>query len=157
AETGLHPSQTGRSVHVRIPGLAGRNSAWLSCCQQVRQCCRDREWVMLEGEKGSGRAKLAQAVGQEVKRDRTVRVMRAETFASAASFVAELATLSGDEDFSVVIADLDDIEPDTLEAIASILATRTGRGWIAATKSSAAPSASIKRLLPLFTHTVTVP
>ncbi|WP_297847713.1 helix-turn-helix domain-containing protein [Mycobacterium sp.] len=157
AETGLHPSQTDRSVHVRIPGLAGRNSAWLSCCQQVRQCCRDREWVMLEGEKGSGRAKLAQAVGQEVKRGRTVRVMRTETFASAASFVAELATLSGDEDFAVVLADVDDIDKDTLEAITSMLATRAGRGWIAATKSSAAPSAPIKQLLPLFTHSVTVP
>jgi sigma-54 dependent transcriptional regulator, acetoin dehydrogenase operon transcriptional activator AcoR len=57
----------------------------------------------------------------------------------------------------VVIADVDDIDSDTLEAIASMLATRTGRGWIAATKSSAAPSAPIKQLLPLFTHTVTVP
>jgi transcriptional regulator of acetoin/glycerol metabolism len=38
-----------------------------------------------------------------------------------------------------------------------MLATRTGRGWIAATKSSAAPSAPIKQLLPLFAHTVTVP
>ena len=156
-ETSSHPPRIGRSARTHIPGLAGRNSAWLGCCQEVRQCCRDREWVILEGEKGSGRARLAQAVGQDVKPGRTVRVMRAETFASAASFVAELATLSGDEDFAVVIADVDDIDSDTLEAIASILATRIGRGWIAATKSSKAPSAAIKRLLPLFTHTVTVP
>lgn len=151
------PTLTGHSARVHIPGLAGRNSAWLRCCQQVRQCRRDREWVMLEGEKGSGRAKLAQAVGQEVERGRTVRVLRAETFAGAASFVAELATLCGDEGFAVVIADVDDIEEDALDAITSILVTRVGRGWIAATKSSAAASASLKQLLPLFTHTVTVP
>lgn len=112
---------------------------------------------MIEGEKGSGRAKLAQAVGQYVKPDRTIRVMRSETFASAASFVAELATVAADEDFAVVIADVDDIDTDILEAIASMLAARSGHGWIAATTSSAAVSAPIKQLLPLFTHTVTVP
>jgi transcriptional regulator with AAA-type ATPase domain len=157
AETSSHPHRIGRSAHTYIPGLAGRNSAWLRCCQQVRQCCRDRDWVMLEGEKGSGRARLAQAVGRYVKPGRTVRVMRAETFPSAARFVAELAAESGDEDFAVVIADVDDIDKDTLEAITSMLAARAGRGWVAATKSSGPRSALIKQLLPLFTHTVTVP
>ncbi len=156
AETASSPPRIGHLAHSYIPGLAGRNSAWLRCCQQVRQCCRDREWVMLEGEKGSGRARLAQAVGQYVKPGRSVRVMRAETFPSAARLVAELAALTSDEDFALVIADVDEIDPDTLEAITSILATRTGRGWIAAT-SSGGSSATIKQLLPLFTHTVTVP
>jgi sigma-54 dependent transcriptional regulator, acetoin dehydrogenase operon transcriptional activator AcoR len=156
-ETSSPTPRIGHSAHTHIPGLAGRNSAWLRCCQQVRQCCSDRHWVMIEGENGSGRTRLAQAVGQDVKPGRTVRVMRAETFASPASFVAELATLSGGEDFAVVIADVDDIDSDTLEAITSMLATRLGRGWIAATRSSAPPTAPIKQLLPLFTHTVTVP
>ena len=157
AETSPNPSQIGRMAHTHVPGLAGRNSAWLRCCQQVRQCCRERHWVMIEGEKGSGRARLAQAVGQDVKPGRTVRVMRAETFPSAARLVAELAAESGDEDFAVVIADVDDIDKDALEAITSMLAARAGRGWIAATKSPGPPSALIKQLLPLFTHTVTVP
>ncbi|MDT5352962.1 MAG: sigma-54 dependent transcriptional regulator, acetoin dehydrogenase operon transcriptional [Mycobacterium sp.] len=158
AAASSHPPQIGRSAHTHIPGLAGRNSAWLQCCQQVRRYCRQQDWVMLEGEKGSGRARLAQAVGQYVKPGRTVRVMRAETFPSPARFVAELTTLSGDEDCMVVIADVDDIDNDTLEPIASLLASRAGRGWIAATKSGAPPSALIKELLlPLFTHTVTVP
>jgi sigma-54 dependent transcriptional regulator, acetoin dehydrogenase operon transcriptional activator AcoR len=157
AETSSHRPRIGHPAHTYIPGLAGRNSAWLRCCQQVRKCCRDREWVMLEGEKGSGRARLAQAVGQHVKPGRTVRVIRAETSPSAARLVAELAAQTGDEDFALVIADVDDIDRDTLEAITSILATRTGRGWIAATSSSAPPSATIKQLLTLFTHTVTVP
>src|ERR1700757_243020 len=125
AQTSSHPPQVGHSALTRIPGLAGRDSAWLHCCQRVRQYCRDRDWVMLEGEKGSGRARLAQAVGQDVKPGRTVRVLRAETFPSAARFIAELATDAGDEDFAVVIADVDDIDKDTLESITSMLATRT--------------------------------
>ncbi|WP_276033819.1 sigma-54-dependent Fis family transcriptional regulator [Mycobacterium alsense] len=157
AEARPHPPQNGHPAQTFVPGLAGRNSAWLRCCRQVRQCCRDRDWVMLEGEKGSGRARLAQAVGQDVKPGRTVRVMRPETFPSAARFVAELAAESDDGDFALVIADVDDIDKDTLESITSILATRAGRGWVAATKSSGQPSAPTKQLLPLFPHTVTVP
>ena len=90
-ETSSQRPQIGHSAHTRIPGLAGRDSAWLRCCQQVRQCCSDRHWVMIEGEKGSGRARLAQAVGQYVKPGRTVRVLRAEMFPSATRLVAELA------------------------------------------------------------------
>ena len=101
---------------------------------------------MLEGEKGFGRARLARAVGQYVKPGRTVRVMRAETFPSATRFVAELAAESGDEDFALVIADVDDIDDDTLESISSMLAARAGRGWIAATRSAATSSAPIKQL-----------
>ncbi|WP_269475041.1 sigma-54-dependent Fis family transcriptional regulator [Mycobacterium paraseoulense] len=156
-QTSLRRAQMARSSRVQIPGLAGRDGAWLRCCQQVRQCCSDRHWVMIEGEKGSGRARLAQAVGQYVKPGRTVRVLRAETFPSAARLVAELAAESGDEDFALVIADVDDIDNDTLESITSMLAMRAGRGWIAATKSSASPTAPVKEMLPLFTHTVTVP
>jgi transcriptional regulator of acetoin/glycerol metabolism len=154
---GSHPAKVGHCAPAQIAGLAGRDSAWLRCCQQVRQYCRDGDWVMLEGEKGSGRARLAQAVGQDVKPGRTVRVMRAETYPSATRLVADLAAESGEDDFAVVIADMDDIDEDTLESITSMLAKRAGRGWIAATRSSAAPSAPIKQLLPLFTHTVTVP
>lgn len=157
AATYSRAPQVGRSTHAYIPGLAGCDSAWLRCCQEVQQCCRDRDWVLLEGEKGSGRARLAQAVGRYVKPGRTVRVLRADTFPSAARFVAELSAESSDEDFAVVIADIDDIDEDTTEVITSMLAARAGRGWVAATRSATPASALITQLLPLFTQTVTVP
>src|SRR4029078_10203133 len=106
AETSSHPTRVGPSAHSYVPGLAGRNSAWVRCCRHVRQYCRDREWVMLVGEKGSGRGRLAQGVGRHVKRGRTVRVMRAEMFSSAARLVAELAAESSEEDFALVVADV---------------------------------------------------
>lgn len=156
-ETTSRVHQVHRPVHTHIAGLAGRNGAWVRCCQQVRQYCSDGDWILLEGEKGSGRARLAQSVGRDVKPDRTVRVIRAETASSAARFVAELATETGGDDFALVIADVDDIDPDTIEPIVSMLATRKDRGWIAAT-CGATPSAHVRKfLLPLFAHTVTVP
>jgi sigma-54 dependent transcriptional regulator, acetoin dehydrogenase operon transcriptional activator AcoR len=141
-----------------IPGLAGRSSSWRRCCEQVERCCRDRDWVMLEGEKGSGRATLAQAVGQYVKPSKIVRVMRIETFATPARFVAELVTATDEDDFAFVLADVDSIDDETLEPVASVLRARAGRGWIAATKGSSTHSPMSETLqLPFFTHAVSVP
>lgn len=49
-----------------VPGLAGRSSSFRRSCQQVERCYRDREWVVLEGERGSGRTRLGQSVAQFV-------------------------------------------------------------------------------------------
>jgi transcriptional regulator of acetoin/glycerol metabolism len=139
-----------------IPGLVGRSSSWRRSCQQVERCCRDRDWILLEGEKGSGRAKLAQCVAQYVQPGKTVRVIRAETFAAPELFVAEIVTQTDCDDFSVVISDIDSIDEGTLAAVVPVLQSRASRGWIAATTSSSTTSPMIE-LLPLFTHTVAVP
>ena len=142
----------------RIPGLAGRSSSWRRSCQQVERSCRDRAWVLLEGEKGSGRAKLAQAVGEYVNPGRTARVMRVENFSTAGRFVADLVSATDGDDFLLVLADVDAIEDEALEPMAAVLQSRAGRGWIAATTSCATPSRTIEALLlPFFTYTVTVP
>ncbi len=142
----------------RIPGLAGRSSSWRRSCQQVERSCRDRAWVLLEGEKGSGRAKMAQAIGEYVNPGRTVRVMRVENFSTAGRFVADLVSATNDDDFLLVLADVDAIDEEALEPMAAVLQSREGRGWVAATASNATPSPTIDALLlPFFTHTVTVP
>ena len=156
-EVTAHRVGTRQSAASHIPGLVGRSSSWRRSCQQVERCCRDRDWVLLEGEKGSGRAKLAQAVAQYIHPGKTVRVMRAETFPTPALFVAEVVTHADGDDFAVVISDVDCIDEGTLAAVVSVLQSRAGRGWIAATMSSATPSPMIRLLLPFFTHTVTVP
>ncbi len=141
----------------RIPGLAGRSSPWRHSCQQVERCCRDRAWVLLEGEQGSGRAKLAKVVGEYVNPGRAVRVMRVETVSTAGRLVADLVSATDGDDFLLVLADVDAIDEEALEPIAAVLQSRAGRGWIAATTSCATPSPTIEALLSFFTHTVTVP
>jgi hypothetical protein len=83
--------------------------------------------------------------------------MRAETFSTPALFVAEIVTQTDGDDFAVVISDVDCIDEETLAAVVPVLQPRATRGWIAATMSSSMPSPVIELLLPLFTHTVTVP
>ena len=147
-----------RPARTRIRGLAGRSSSWLRSCQEVERCCRERNWLVLDGEKGSGRAKLAQAVAHHVKLGKTVRVLRTEAIPTAALFLAELVAATDDDDFAVVIADVEGIAEEAIGPVASVLQSRAGRGWIALTMSSAGHSPTIETLLlPFFAHTVTVP
>ena len=146
------------TARLSIPTVAGSSSSWRRSCQQVERCCRDGDWVVLEGEGGSGRAKLGQAVAQHVAPERTVRVLRAHDFATAGDLVAELESITDDEDFAVVIANVDSLPSDGLEPLAAVLQTRAGRGWVAATVGAATRSPLVDMLvLPFFTHTVTVP
>jgi transcriptional regulator of acetoin/glycerol metabolism len=141
-----------------IPRLAGRSSSFRRSCQQVERCYRDREWVVIEGERGSGRTRLGQSVAQFVTPERTVRILRADSFTSTDDFVAEFETETDWADFAVIIANVDQLADDALEPLASILQTRAGRGWIAATTSTERSSPLVDMLvLPFFTHTVTVP
>jgi transcriptional regulator of acetoin/glycerol metabolism len=155
-ETTAHRAGSRHPVAPHIPGIVGRSSSWQSCCRQVERCCRDRDWVLLEGERGSGRAKLAQAVAQYVHPVKTARVVRAETFSTPALFIAEIVTHTEGDDFAVVIADVDGIDDETLAAVVAVLPSRVGRGWLAATVSSTTRSPMIEQILRYFTHTVTV-
>jgi transcriptional regulator with AAA-type ATPase domain len=85
-------------------------------------------------------------------------MLRARDFATAADLVAELESITDDEDFAVVIANVDSLPSDTLEPLAAVLQARAGRGWVAATVGAATRSPLVDMLvLPFFTHTVTVP
>jgi transcriptional regulator of acetoin/glycerol metabolism len=156
-EATVHRVGSHQSIPPHIPGLVGRSSSWRRSCQQVEQCCRGRNWILIEGEKGSGRSKLAQAVAQYVHPGKTVRVVRSETFATPALFVAEIVTQTNSDDFSVVISDVDCIDEGTLAAVIPVLQSCASRGWIAATMSSSTASPMISMLPTLFTQTVTVP
>ena len=141
-----------------IPRLAGRSSSFRRSCQQVERCYRDREWVVIEGERGSGRTRLGQSVAQFVTPERTIRILRAESFCSADDFVAEFDAETDCADFAVIVANVDELADHALEPLAAVMQTRAGRGWIAATTSAERNSPLVDMLvLPFFTHTVTVP
>lgn len=140
-----------------LPGIAGRSSSWRRSCQQVERCCRDREWVVIDGEKGSGRTKLAKSVVAHVSPGKMARVLRTADFADTEGLLAALRTETSNSNFNVVIKDMDRLPTEALEPIADILQACAGRGWIAATMHSATPSTALDSLQPLFSQTVGVP
>lgn len=158
ADTAGQRSPVRAAGPVHIPGLGGRSSSWRRGIQQVERCYRDRDWVVIQGESGSGRARLGQAVAQHVSPERTVRVLRIEDFCTTEDFVAEADAETDSDDFAAVIANVDDLPDEALEPLAAVLQERAGRGWIAATMGAKTRSSLVDLLmLPFFTHTVTVP
>jgi sigma-54 dependent transcriptional regulator, acetoin dehydrogenase operon transcriptional activator AcoR len=141
-----------------IPRLAGRSSSFRRSCQQVERCYRDREWVAIEGEKGSGRTYLGQSVANFVTPERTILTLHIEDFDTPEDFVSTFESDTEAADFAVIVANLDDLPDEVLDPLAAIMQTRAGRGWIAATTSTERNSPLVDILmLPFFTHTVTVP
>src|ERR1700752_5499206 len=116
------------SFPLPIPTLAGRSSSWRRSCQQVERCYRDRDWVVIEGESGTGRTKLGQAVAQHVTPERTVRVFRVGGFDTTDDFVAEVEAETDGDDFAIVIANVDALPDEALEPLAAILQARAGPG-----------------------------
>ncbi|MEU7628880.1 helix-turn-helix domain-containing protein [Nocardia sp. NPDC049220] len=149
-----HPSLPGRRP---LPGVAGRSSSWRRSCQRVERCCRDREWVVIDGERGSGRAKLAKSVVEHVNPGKIVRVLRMADFADTEGLLTALRTETDNGDFTIIITDIDRLPSTAIEPITEILRTCADRGWIAVTTHSATPTASLDALLLQFTHTVDVP
>lgn len=141
-----------------VPGLAGRSSSWRRSCQQVERCCVDRSWVVLDGESGSGRTKLAEMVARHIHPDRNVRVLRIGRHLDVEDLIAALEPEVAKEDFYIVLADIDELPSASVEAISTILQACTGRGWIAATICSATQAPEVEtQILPMFMHTVPVP
>lgn len=141
-----------------IPGLAGRSSSFRRSCHQVERCYRDREWVVIEGERGSGRTRLGKSVAHFVTPERNATILRAESFDSADDFVSAFEAATDQTDFAVIVANVDELDDATLEPLAAVMQSRAGRGWVAATTSTERNSPLVDMLvLPFFTHTVTVP
>lgn len=141
-----------------VPGLAGNSSSWRRSCQQVERCCTDRDWVVLDGEPGSGRAKLAEMVAHHVRPDKTVRVLRIGRQVGADEILAALEAEVAKDEFDIVLTDIDALPDDVIEPLSAVLQSCVGRGWIAATMCSAKQSPDVEaQLLPLFMHTVPVP
>ena len=71
-------------------------------------------------------------------------------------FISELVASTDDEDFAVLLADVECLPDEVLETLAAVLQSCAGRGWIAATMNSANHSPLVEMLLlRFFTQTVT--
>ncbi len=141
-----------------VPGLAGSSSSWRRSCRQVERCCIDRNWVVLDGESGSGRAKLAEMVAHHIHPERTIRILRLDRCRDIEEALIALETEIAKDDFDIVLTNIDELPEDLIEPVSTVLQSCAGRGWIAATMTSADPSpAAEAQLLPLFMHTVPVP
>jgi sigma-54 dependent transcriptional regulator, acetoin dehydrogenase operon transcriptional activator AcoR len=140
-----------------LPAAVGSAPAWTKCRGAVDRAFRLREWLVLEGEPGTGRSTLAKAVHQSRTPAAHLRVVDAGR-ASAAELADELATGSG----TLVLAHLDRLPPEEAHALVDLLEPHRRRGdghWVVATVDPQRDDRAghLAPLLALFPRTALVP
>jgi sigma-54 dependent transcriptional regulator, acetoin dehydrogenase operon transcriptional activator AcoR len=167
----LHGRSGTPSITSALPAAVGSGALWTKCAQAVDRHFRMNEWLVLEGEAGSGRTTLARATHQLHSPAGHVRVLDAATCAapgrgdgSAQRWVAEVADELRGGEGTLVLQHVDTLAPAHALALADVLepyreSTDPQRTWVVATRSrSAEPDPpELTELLGCFPRSIEVP
>jgi sigma-54 dependent transcriptional regulator, acetoin dehydrogenase operon transcriptional activator AcoR len=146
----------------RLSAAVGAGASWTKCCRAVDRHLLAREWLVLEGEPGSGRETVARAAHQLRTPAARLRVLAAEdtTLDWGAEVADELASTGG----SLVLTDVDRLPAPQMAALVELLepyreSTDADRPWVVATVRPLAgePPPELADLLACFPSTVVVP
>jgi transcriptional regulator of acetoin/glycerol metabolism len=145
-----------------LPAVVGSGALWTKCCQTVDRHFRAREWLVLDGEPGTGKATLARATHQNRTPAAHLRVLDADDYGPRwiAEVVEELEAGGG----SLVLTHLDRLPVEGAQLLADVLephreSTWPERPWVVATVSRPhhARSSDLAGLLGCFPRTVETP
>ncbi|MCU1667100.1 MAG: Fis family transcriptional regulator, partial [Blastococcus sp.] len=157
-------TSTGARLPERAPlsFAVGSSAAWRKCCQTVDRLQQAGDWLVLEGEPGSGRTTVARAAHQARTPAGRLRVLRADDHGP--HWVAEVAEEIAAGPGTVFLADVDRLPDEGLAGLADALeplreSTDADRPWVIATMAplGSEPGPELAGLLACFPRTVDVP
>lgn len=161
----------GRAPHPTIttalPTTVGSGALWSKCAQAVDRHFRMNEWVVLQGEPGSGRTTLARATHHLHSPAGHVRVLDSADFCPRwlAEVQDELAGTGG----TLVLRDVEKLAASAATALADALepvreSPDHERPWVVATRAASADGGAVEILSPevdallrAFPRTIDVP
>jgi sigma-54 dependent transcriptional regulator, acetoin dehydrogenase operon transcriptional activator AcoR len=145
-----------------LPAAVGSGAPWTKCRQAVDRAFRSREWLVLEGEAGTGKTTLARAVHQSRTPAAHLRVCDAADHGPR--WIADLADELRSGGGTLVLTHLDRLPPEAMHLLAEVLEPhRESRdphaSWVVATigRQRGERDADLAVLLSLFPRTVEVP
>ncbi len=141
-----------------LPTAVGSGLLWTKCCQAVDRHFQSREWIVLEGEPGTGRRTIARATHQMRTPAAHLRVMDADDYSPA--WVAEISEELETEGGTLVIAHVDRLGETARQVLADALephrdSTDPDRPWVVVTTEPGGMPGD--DLLEFFPRTVEVP
>ena len=141
------------------PPPPGSGAPWTKCRKAVDRAFCSREWLVLEGERGTGKTTLARAVHQSRTPAAHLRVFDAADH--GARFVVDLVEELDTGGGTLVLAHLDRLPPEAVPLLVEALGPHRSssdpdRSWVVATVGRRR-GADLTALLSLFSRTVEVP
>ena len=158
-----------------LPGMVGTGALWTTCHHEVETHFRSREWLLLEGEPGTGKLTVARATHLAHTPGGHLRVFDADDLITAPAAVADDSTtrwLDGireelvDGRGTVILRHIDRLPEDVLDELSGLLglleAAPAPRGgepqWVVATRATNGPvHGALERLVGRFPRSVVVP
>jgi sigma-54 dependent transcriptional regulator, acetoin dehydrogenase operon transcriptional activator AcoR len=140
-DTSSRPRISSMAVPPTLPLAVGSGLAWTKCCQAVDRHFQAGEWLILEGEAGTGKTTLARATHQARTPAGHFRMLDAADYGPQwiAEVIEELETGNGSG--TLVLTHIDRLCPDGRRALIDALmphreSTDPERPWLAATISN---------------------
>jgi sigma-54 dependent transcriptional regulator, acetoin dehydrogenase operon transcriptional activator AcoR len=157
------PDASGRTaIPPALPAAVGSGALWAKCRQAVDRSFRAHEWLVLEGEPGTGKTTLARAVHQSRSPAAHLRVFDANDHSPRwiADLIDELATGGG----TLVLTHLDRLPPEEMGVLVEVLdphreSIDADGHWVVTTigKQRSDRDPDLATLLSLFPRTIEVP
>ncbi|GAA0268954.1 sigma-54-dependent Fis family transcriptional regulator [Cryptosporangium japonicum] len=152
-----HRARPSHRRAIAFPGLAGDNPVWRRTAHEVLDACARREWVIVEGEAGTGKQSIVRAAQAEGAVGRRLVTLSAETD------VVDRAAAALDADADLLITHAHLLSADCVDGLAALFQSvhddLDPRGpWIALTTLDGASTEHWGvQLLGFFPRTVRVP
>jgi len=148
-----------------LPGVVGTSAVWRQTCAAAEASFAGGNWLVLSGERGTGKAALAQAVARRHAPSGQLLVRDCDGVDDYEAWAGALADqVAGGSSPTVVLRHADRLGTEGVQCLTDLFTTwqaapvEQAPAWVAVTLSDAPCDAEAAGwLLPFFTHTVEVP